>query len=268
MIKRFLKLKTAVRKALLDLKESETLTDGEIADLEEIGYVLNHIKSAVEVIGCRNASLLTADVTIEMLFGKMEKLNTALSRTMLAALTKRVSERRTGLYGVMHYLHYGSTARQNEVFGATNRKEVQSTIEAINSRLFDESDIVDVDVDGDDGDCRDDSDIESVHDDSDEGDMKDKYYQAIQRTLNKKPEHQKSSVKSIISKEMIMFEKGGERGKYLERAYKCLLTIPPSSIEAERSFSSAGVICSKLRSRLDDKTLSTILFLRAHFKKQ
>lgn len=264
MIKRFVKLKTAVRKALLDLKAPVSITDDEIGNLEEISNVLDPIKSAVDVLGCRNASLLTADVTIDVLFRKLMKINSGLSRTMLAALTTRVSERRGALYGVMQYLHNGSTSRQNELFVAISRKEIQLTIEMINSRLYAESENNNV---GDDDDGDDISEIESVLGDSDEGNMKDQYFEAIQRTLNRKPEHRKLSVKSMISKEMTMFENGGERGKYLERAYKCVLSIPPSSIEAERSFSAAGIICTKLRSRLNDTTLSTILLLRAHFKK-
>lgn len=258
MIKRFTKLKTAVRKSLLDLKESDTFADSEISHLEELSNVLYPIKSAVEVIGCRNASLLTADVTLKILFNTMDKMDTLLSRTMLQALTKRVTERRTSLYSVLHYLHNGNgtNACGNAVFGGVSRKDIQATVEMINRRLY----IDDIDV-GEESVV--DSDSEFVLDEPEDGDIKDQYFQAIQRTLNQKPHQQKCS---IITKEMIIFEKGGQRGKYLEQAYKSLLTIPPSSIEAERSFSAAGIICSKLRSQLGDSTLSTILLLRAHFK--
>ena len=39
-----------------------------------------------------------------------------------------------------------------------------------------------------------------------------------------------------------------------------LMTVP--SVEAERAFSAAGILCTKLRSRLDDRTLDTLCFLQ------
>jgi len=38
----------------------------------------------------------------------------------------------------------------------------------------------------------------------------------------------------------------------MQHAYNFLLTVPPASIEPERAFSSAGILCSKLRSRMSD----------------
>lgn len=57
-----------------------------------------------------------------------------------------------------------------------------------------------------------------------------------------------------------------QRGKNLEFAYQSLLSVTPTSVESERAFSSAGLFCTKIRSRLSDKNLSTLLFLRAYFK--
>jgi hypothetical protein len=36
------------------------------------------------------------------------------------------------------------------------------------------------------------------------------------------------------------------RGRYLELVYEYLITIPPTSLEAERAFSAAGFIANKL----------------------
>lgn len=69
-----------------------------------------------------------------------------------------------------------------------------------------------------------------------------------------------------IKAEMAVFESSGKRGRCLEQAYNYLLSIPPSSVEAERAFSSAGALCTKLRSRLSDNTLDTLCFLRAYYR--
>ena len=64
-----------------------------------------------------------------------------------------------------------------------------------------------------------------------------------------------------IKAEMAVFTSGGRRGRCLEQAYQYLLSIPPTSVEADRAFSAAEVLCAKLRSRLDDRLLHTALLL-------
>ena len=72
----------------------------------------------------------------------------------------------------------------------------------------------------------------------------------------------------VIRQEMTLFENGGNRGRYLQLVYDYLLSIPPTSVEAERAFSASGLICSRLRTRLGDETLDALCFLRSYFQKQ
>ena len=64
---------------------------------------------------------------------------------------------------------------------------------------------------------------------------------------------------------MSLYENGGLRGLYLQRCYKYLMTVPPTIVESERTFSSAVTFATKLRSRLDDKSLDTLGFLRSYY---
>ena len=41
--------------------------------------------------------------------------------------------------------------------------------------------------------------------------------------------------------------------------------ITPTSVEAERVFSAAGLFLIKLRTRMGDQTLDKLIFLRFHF---
>ena len=75
-------------------------------------------------------------------------------------------------------------------------------------------------------------------------------------------------VMKVICQEMTLFENGGNRGRYLQLVYDYLLSIPPTSVEAERAFSASGLICSRLRTRLGDETLDALCFLRSYFQKQ
>jgi len=75
-----------------------------------------------------------------------------------------------------------------------------------------------------------------------------------------------SNLATVIRQEIALFEGGGSRGRHLQFVYDYLLTVPPSSVEAERAFSAAGIVCSRLRTRLDDATLDNLCFLRTFFR--
>jgi hypothetical protein len=53
----------------------------------------------------------------------------------------------------------------------------------------------------------------------------------------------------------------------LEKLFKALKTFPPTSIEAERAFSSAGIFITKLRNRLSQTTIDALMFLKHFFNK-
>ncbi|KAF2894217.1 hypothetical protein ILUMI_11942, partial [Ignelater luminosus] len=86
-------------------------------------------------------------------------------------------------------------------------------------------------------------------------------------TFKKKPDNKQKDYEKILKKEMACFESDGIRGQYLTLAYNYILTVQPTSVEAERAFCAAGYICSSLRSKLGDDIINTICFLRAHFQK-
>ena len=70
---------------------------------------------------------------------------------------------------------------------------------------------------------------------------------------------------NAIKSEMALFDSSGKRGAFLQAVYSYLLTVPPTSVEAERAFSAAGLFVTKLRSRLGDQSIDTLCFLRAFY---
>ena len=54
---------------------------------------------------------------------------------------------------------------------------------------------------------------------------------------------------------MNLFEGTRKRPTKSELLFNALLSIPPTSVEAERAFSAGGLFVTKLRSRLSDKSL-------------
>lgn len=82
------------------------------------------------------------------------------------------------------------------------------------------------------------------------------------------PTRTKKDLTSIIKKELLIFELESNRGKNLEMCYENLQSIPPTSVESERMFSSSGIICTKIRSSLNDESLDILCFLCCTTKKR
>jgi hypothetical protein len=57
-------------------------------------------------------------------------------------------------------------------------------------------------------------------------------------------------VLTAIKAEMAVFASSGQRGRLLQKAWNYLMTIPATSVEAERAFSAAGLICFMRISRV------------------
>ncbi len=73
-----------------------------------------------------------------------------------------------------------------------------------------------------------------------------------------------STLLGCFKKEFSVLESTGERPSCSEKVYQALLTLPPSSTEAERTFSTAGFFVTKLRSKLGDNVIDTLCFLRSY----
>ena len=71
----------------------------------------------------------------------------------------------------------------------------------------------------------------------------------------------------IISKEMQLFEATKKRPEILESLYCSLLTIRPTSVEAEQAFSAMGLFITDIRNRLIDDTLNVMIAMRQFRKK-
>ena len=70
---------------------------------------------------------------------------------------------------------------------------------------------------------------------------------------------------SDIEQELILYHATGKRGVCLDKLIQALYTIAPTSVEAERIFSAAGLYVTKLRSSLKDSSIENLLMLRSHF---
>ena len=74
------------------------------------------------------------------------------------------------------------------------------------------------------------------------------------------------SLSSSLKYELNIAEQTGRRGNLLEKVYQMLLTVPPTSVESEKVFSSCSYLCNKFRSSLSDKSLNILCLIRHNEK--
>ena len=77
-----------------------------------------------------------------------------------------------------------------------------------------------------------------------------------------------ADILSKINKELTNFENTSEWPAILEKVFCAIKTLPPTTVEAERAFSAAGMFVTKLRSRLSEKTIDALIFLRKNLKSE
>ena len=66
---------------------------------------------------------------------------------------------------------------------------------------------------------------------------------------------------------MTFYKEQGIREKYLDKVFNRLKTVWSTSVESERAFPAASYLCTKIKSRLEDKSLDILAFLRCYFMK-
>ena len=86
-----------------------------------------------------------------------------------------------------------------------------------------------------------------------------------QREYTKTPPPSQEIVRGL-TKEFDIFEATGVKITNIIRLKNALESIPPTSVEAERAFSAVGLFITKLRTRLSDRSVSRLSFLRTYYK--
>lgn len=274
MLEKFQKLKNCIKKTLIDVNNSLLLDEVELTDIKDLIEALQPLKLGVESLCSRDANLLTADAVLQFCLCELKEKSSKIGLEIYESLKRRILERRTNLSSVLQYLHTGKFESLSEigVFNILSKNSMAAIIKSLILRLHPEhNDNENKDLDDFSQNIDDPIGIISLDDSQKIQDLKDVLIQAIKNVDNNAHVEQiqvKTSLLETITKEMDLFESGGARGYHLELIYVHLKSISPTSVESERAFSSAGYICNRIRSSLNDKTLGELCFLRAFFKSQ
>lgn len=105
MLCRFIKVKAAVLKALIDIQCPIQISEQEWSVLEDIHENLDIMKVTVETICREDATLVSADAATNFALKKLRVRNTQLSQDLYINLKNRIKQRRLSIASLMQYLH-------------------------------------------------------------------------------------------------------------------------------------------------------------------
>jgi hypothetical protein len=235
MLEPVVKYKVQIIDTCNGFKESE-MANG--LDFEAIENLLNGVvpvKLAVEALSRQDATLVIADKTIEFLYDKLQQQNNGISTSLLENLKVRISERMNeNVKNLLRCLKNPNTS-----LTASDLRFAKDLM----VRLFhvetvgEQEEVVFMEEH-----------ISTLEDELNE----------LLRNVYKEPEVD-NDFKSLKS-EFTAFARTGVRSANLKKLYDALLTIKPTSTDVERVFSITNWYCSKIRSRLSDKSLSALVF--------
>lgn len=266
MLERFIFLEDCIKKSMIDLK-MEFLSASELQLLKNLVQLLEPIKLTVNVLCQRDANLCTADTALMFMMKEIGKMKSNLAELIKKTLESRIKERRTVFSGLIRYLHNPYDQNTDEIFNIPDKhiliNEMEKLIKRLTSSESFDSETIEEDEE-------DDMPLNKIAENlikTYSSTLKNKLQEAVLNSMKPPtPILKKGSLKATLRQEMGLYEDGGIRGRNLQLVYDFLLTIPPTSVEAERAFSAAGTFCTKIRSKLSDSALDELTFLRHYFK--
>ena len=261
MLRCFLRVLCEIEKTLLDLDMRELILLGEEVEmLQGLVDILETIEIGSLSMSKNDADLLRADKIIDFMLKKVDESPSQFAARMSGFINTRLLERRNaGIAGLLRSLSSPSPSSSNLSYPTKN--ELQKKARDLYVRLFwSPPDSVTL------------NEVEPCElENDDEGQPKEKKTKLDELAVHLEEKQEKvtsekltspADILSEIKREMTIFENTGERPALLEKIFLAIKSLPPTSVEAERAFSAAGLFVTKLRTRLSDKTIDTLCFLR------
>ena len=103
MIDRFLFLRKAVSKALVDVSIKTNLTRDDFIFLEQVQFALEPLKLGVEAICLQGSTLVSADAIFRFIFVKFEICQSKFLKQLVTAVKKRVIEDDKGVQSSCYF---------------------------------------------------------------------------------------------------------------------------------------------------------------------
>ena len=275
MIRRFLLLKDELKLATLMMNKAWTFTPEDIEKLSNLLKALEPLEVAIEMLGARKTNLLDAELIYKTIYEDLDKQTSDIARRLKNAFRSRVADRRDkNLIHLMSFLENPSSwNRERDFFGENvNQNEIKKLATDLCCRLFPDSVVhphgFQVDRDGD----------VSIFEGTEleKRDLHNEAFISIKERLTKILDESKNindpkpiDGNASVSDEMNNFALNPRKmPSILLKLFRALKTIPPTSVEAERCFSTCGIYVTKMRTSLNDDSINSLIFLKKYYKQK
>ncbi len=250
MLSPIIKIENEIRASLEELNKTELVDQINFEELKNLQMVLEPVKLAVENLSRENVTLINSETILNFMLEKLDNLESEIGERLAGNLRKRIDERNNPI--LMELLQSLKDPKfppsktvinfagdlASRLFGI----EEESLSAAANSNVVSTSNIPIL---------------------------------SMQEELNlllQKDETENFAVGNDkfkwLKTEFVLFKNSGQRTENLQKIYNSLLSIRPTSTDVERVFSICTSFCTKIRSRLSDKSLNALVFLKYYYKKK
>ncbi len=264
MLKRFLEIREPVKEVFAELGSiAQFPTGAEISQLADIVEALEVIEEGSLQLSRDDCDLDKADTTFKFMLEELRALTSPISHALLSAVQDRIKERRKSKLAALlsilkDPMEYGTLTEESVDLVYPRPSDLVQTARDMYIRLFlplapDEA--------------REEAEPEPAR-----KSRKERLSDLIagkkkEKTGGLTMQSTETEVYEVIKKELKAFVSTEQRPMHLQKLYDAILTLPPSSIAAERSFSISKMFISRLRSNLNDETVNNLMVLRSMLMK-
>jgi len=244
MIIMFVKLQNFIEESLVDLNSSHMLDDIDFNELKDLQNSLEPAKLAIEVLSRNDTTLYSAGITLEYMKSKISNCKSKIALELLENMKKRIDERvNVNLMNLFKALKDPKFVPSKQALDLAIQLLKRLYQKAYNNESMETSE---------------DQELTMVE---------------IQKNLTMKEEldlilknaaepPKESEIFSKLKQEFLLFRNTGKRTSNLDDLYNSLSSIKPTSTSNERTFSISCNFCTTVRSRLADKSLNSLVFLK------
>lgn len=247
MISPLLKTKKCLFETFNELNANTIINKLDFDSLAGLRNSIEPIKLAVEALSQEKANLLTAETVVDFMLRKLSSKNSTINVELHENLKSRIGERwNSDVMNLLNCLkdpsnvpskntlHFAGKLAER-LFGMKNNEP--------NFNIIQEN-LPDLSLS-----------------------LEDELFFLLQKNNSTLPLSTVADEFKWLKQEFILFKNTGKRTDNLQKIFNALLTIKPTSTDVERVFSICTHFCTKIRSRLSDVSLNSLVFLKFYYKK-
>lgn len=245
MIDPLIKTKLCLFETFTELNSLHIINDLDFTGLLALKAAMAPVKLAVETLSREDSTLLTADTVLNFMLQKLLEQNTTFSIDLHENLKKRIDQRwNSDIMDLLKSLNNTTNIPSKSTIAYAGK---------LAARLFEISE---------DPENEELQEIQSTPEITLEDELKILLEQKTTGGVNLSSKNFK-----WLKQEFLLFKNTGNRTENLQKLFDACLLIKPTSTDVERVFSVSSSFCTKIRSRLSDNSLNSLVFLKFYYNK-